>query len=142
MDSVEAVLPSRPPPVLTDDNEGYWMAAQEGRLVVQQCHGCGRFRHPPRPMCPDCHSLERGWHEASGLGVIYSHALLHYPQHPAFDYPVPAVLVALDEGVRILSNVIDVERHAITIGLPVQVDFVPVADGFSVPVFRPRPQGV
>jgi uncharacterized protein len=93
-------------------------------------------------MCPDCHSLAHEWHQVSGFGVVYSYALLHYPQHPAFDYPVPAVLIELDEGVRILSNMVDVDPHAISIEMPVEVAFVPAGDGFSVPVFRPRSQGV
>jgi hypothetical protein len=78
------------------------------------------------------------WHEVAGTGVVYSYALLHHPQHPAFDYPVAAVLVDLDEGVRLVSNIIDIDPDKITIGLPVEVSFVPAGEDAAVPVFRPR----
>ena len=129
----------RPAPLLTDDNEGYWLAAAAGRLAIQQCRSCGRFRHPPRPMCPHCHSVESQWTEVAGTGTVYSYALLHHPQHPAFSYPVAAVLVDLDEGVRVLSNLVDIDPAEIRIDLPVEVTFEPTTDEFAVPVFRPRP---
>lgn len=91
-------------------------------------------------MCPSCRSLDQGFQEVAGTGEVYSYALLRHPQHPAFDYPVPAALVELDEGVRIVSTVVDVDPHDIYIGMPVEVFFVPTADDFAVPVFRPRPK--
>jgi hypothetical protein len=89
-------------------------------------------------MCPTCHSTEFAWQEAAGTGTVYSYALLHHPQHAAFTYPVLAVLVDLDEGVRILSNLIDTDPNEVRIGLAVEVAFEPADDGFAVPVFRPR----
>ena len=64
-------------------------------------------------MCPACHSLEFEIIDLAGDGVVYSYAILHHPQNPAFDYPVLAALIDLDEGVRVLSNLVDVdpERH-------------------------------
>jgi uncharacterized protein len=129
---------TRPAPVISDDSHGYWMAAREGRLVIQRCAACGRLHHPPRPVCPECHSLDLQWQQAAGTGVVYSYALLHHPQNPAFEYPLPAVLVELDEGVRMVSNMVDVDPHEICIGMPVEVAFEPTADDFAVPVFRPR----
>jgi uncharacterized protein len=129
---------TRPAPLLTEDNEGFWLAAREGRLAVQRCAACGEFLHPPRTMCPDCHAVELIWEEVSGTGTIYSYALLHHPQNPAFNYPVPAVLVELEEGVRLVSQMIDIDPHEIRIGMPVEVAFEPTKDGFAVPVFRPR----
>jgi uncharacterized protein len=128
----------RPAPVLTDDNEGFWRAAADGRLVVQQCSNCGAHHHPPRPMCPVCHSTELEWADMAGTGSVYSYALLHHPRHPAFSYPVPAVLVELDEGVRLVSNLVDIDPHDICIGLRVEVAFEPTAEDFAVPVFRPE----
>jgi uncharacterized OB-fold protein len=128
----------RPAPVLTEDNEGYWLAARDGRLVIQRCTGCGELHHPPRPMCPRCQSTESDWQEAAGTGVVYSFALLHHPQHPAFAYPVLAVLVELDEGVRVVSNLVDADPGDVRIGLPVTVAFEPAGDGFAAPVFRRR----
>src|SRR5579862_4487188 len=129
--------PRRPAPLLTDDNAVFWDAAAEGRLVAQRCAGCGRLRHPPRPMCPHCHSLDVEVVTLSGRGHVYSYAILHHPPHPDFDYPVLGVLVDLDEGVRVVSNLTDAAPGEVRIGMPVEVHFVPTAGGVTVPVFRP-----
>ena len=132
----EKAPPPRPAPVLTEDNEGYWLAAREGRLAIQRCRECGRFNHPPRPMCPICHSLDQEWQEVSVEGEVYSYALLHHPQHPAFEYPVLAVLVELDEGVRIVSNLAGVEVAAVRNDMAVEVFFERFGD-VTLPQFRP-----
>jgi hypothetical protein len=130
--------PSRPAPIVTEDNEVFWQAAAEGRLVAQQCAGCGRLRHPPRPMCPSCHSVEHATVDLAGTGVVYSFSILHHPQNPAFTYPVVAVLVELDEGVRVLSNLVGIDPGDVSIGLPVEVRFEPTRNGKAVPVFVGR----
>jgi uncharacterized OB-fold protein len=132
---------TRPAPLLTDDNEGFWQAAARGQLVTQQCVTCGTLLHPPRPMCPRCHGIEMVWVELAGTGVVYSYALLHHPQHPAFSYPVIAALVDLDEGVRLLTNLVRVDPAEVRIGMRVSVLFEAVADGMAVPVFEPREVG-
>jgi uncharacterized OB-fold protein len=128
---------TRPAPIVTDDNHGFWDAAREGRLVAQRCLGCGRLRHPPRPMCPYCQSLEYELAELGGLGTVYSYSILHHPQNPAFTYPVIAALVDLDEGIRLVTNLVDVEPADIRIGSRVRVRFEPTADDMAVPVFEP-----
>ena len=130
--------PRRPAPVLTEDNEGFWLAAKDGRLGIQRCGNCRQWSHPPRPMCPTCHSVDRRIETVSGLGEIYSFALLHHPQNPAFSYPVIAVLIDLDEGPRVLSNLIGLPADQVRIGLPVEVAFEPTRHDLSVPVFEPR----
>jgi uncharacterized protein len=130
--------PIRPAPVLTDDNEGFWAAAAEHRFVVQRCRTCAAWHHPPRPMCPDCRSVDLAMAPVTGKGTVYSYSLLHHPQHPAFSYPVIAVLVDLDEGPRVLSNLVGVRPEDVEIGLPVQVTFATAAEGTAVPVFEPR----
>jgi uncharacterized OB-fold protein len=129
---------SRPAPLLNDDNHFFWEAARAGRLVAQRCQRCGRFRHPPRPMCPECHSLEFEIIDLAGDGVVYSYAILHHPQNPAFEYPVLAALIDLEEGVRILSNLVDVDPRGISIGMAVTVDFRPTRHEGAVPVFKPK----
>jgi uncharacterized OB-fold protein len=128
----------RPAPLATDDSEPYWAAATRDELVIQRCAACGRMHHPPRPMCPTCQSVDHVWVPVAGTGTIYSYALLHHPQHPAFSYPVIAVLVELDEGVRIVSNLVDADPADVAIGMPVEVTFAPTARDGAVPVFRPR----
>jgi hypothetical protein len=88
-------------------------------------------------MCPHCRSLEFEASELSGQGTLYSYAVLHHPRNPAFDYPVLAALVDLDEGIRLVSNLVDVEPAGIRIGMRLEVTFVPTAGDRSVPVFRP-----
>jgi uncharacterized OB-fold protein len=129
---------TRPAPVVTDDNAAFWEAAAEHRLVAQQCAECGRFRHPPRPICPWCHSLGFGWVELAGTGVVYSYAVLHHPQHPAFTYPLVAALVELGEGVRLVTNLVHVDPAEIRIGIDVRVIFEPTANDMAVPVFELR----
>jgi hypothetical protein len=133
----DAAAAERPGPILTEDNHGFWEAAREGRLVTQRCGQCGRLAHPPRPMCPSCHSLDRELVDLAGTGVVYSYTILHHPQHPSFDYPVIAALIELDEGVRILSNLVDVAPGDVRIDMRVGVRFAPTRDDMAVPVFAP-----
>lgn len=128
----------RPAPVLTEDNRCFWEAAQDGRLVAQRCTQCGRLQHPPRPVCPSCHSAALQTTDLAGTGVVYSYSILHHPQHPSFTYPVLAVLVDLDEGVRILSSMVDTDPGDLRVGRAVRVRFEPTTDGMALPVFVPR----
>jgi uncharacterized OB-fold protein len=127
----------RPAPILTDDNRFFWDAARERRLVAQRCAACGRFRHPPRPMCPHCRSLDHDVIKLTGRGTVYSYAVLHHPQNPMFDYPVLAALVDLDEGIRLVSDLVSVDPGAVRIGMPVEVRFAETAEDMAVPVFQP-----
>jgi len=88
-------------------------------------------------MCPVCHSLAVDVVELSGRGAVYSYAILHHPQHPAFEFPVLIVLVDLEEGVRLLSNLTGVATDEVRVGMPVEVHFAPTTDGMAVPQFRP-----
>jgi uncharacterized OB-fold protein len=127
---------TRPDPGITEDNEFFWEAAAAHRLVAQKCARCGVLRHPPRPMCPYCGELEIEVVELSGYGTVYSWAVLHHPQNPAFDYPIKAILVDLDEGIRMVSNIVGVEPGSIRIGMRVAVGFESTAAGNAVPVFH------
>ena len=89
-------------------------------------------------MCQVCHSLEFEIIDLDGEGVVYSYAILHHPQNPAFEYPVLAALIDLGEGVRVLSNLVEVDPSEITIGMPVTVDFRPTRQDGAVPVFKPK----
>ncbi|HMC70086.1 MAG TPA: Zn-ribbon domain-containing OB-fold protein [Mycobacteriales bacterium] len=130
-------MTTRPAPRPTDDSAVYWDAVARHELVAQRCNACGKLRHPPRPMCPQCHSLE--WHEQrlAGTGTLYSYAVLHHPRSPLFEYPVLAALVDLDEGVRVMTNLVAVEAAGIRIGMRLTVGFEATSDGGTVPVFRP-----
>jgi uncharacterized OB-fold protein len=126
----------RPRPVLTHDTAFWWEAVQQGRLLIQRCSSCGALRHPPGPMCGACRSLDWDTIEASGRGVVFSFVVNHHPQLPAFDYPLVVALVELEEGTRLVSDLVDCPPDEVAIGMPVQIDFVAVDDELTLPLFR------
>ena len=130
-------MTTRPAPRPTDDSAVYWDAVARHELVAQRCEraeGCATRRGP----CARIAGASTGTSERlAGTGSLYSYAVLHHPQSPMFDYPVLAALVDLDEGVRIVTNLVGIEPADIRIGMRVNVDFEPTSDGGTVPVFRP-----
>jgi hypothetical protein len=118
--------------------EPFWQAAKQGWLVAPRCVSCGQFRLPPTPFCPNCQSRQVDWVRLSGEAVIYSFCVAHgYPGLPDITL-VPVVLDLPDApGARLVSNVVDVDPATVHIGMRLAVDFVPIADGWQLPVFRP-----
>jgi uncharacterized OB-fold protein len=133
--------PRRPRPALTQDNAFFFEGARQGRLLIQRCASCLRLRHPPRPMCPHCRSLEWDTVVASGRGLVYSYVINHHPQVPAFDYPLAVGLIELEEGTRLVSDLVGVDPGAVHVGMAVEVDFVAFDDELTLPVFRPVEAG-
>ena len=89
-------------------------------------------------MCPNCQSLEWETVQSSGRGEVFSFIIPHYPQVPMFEYPYVVAVVELEEGTRLITNVVDVDPHEVEIGMPVQVKFVAVDDELTLPLFAPR----
>jgi uncharacterized protein len=137
--SGSAPRPKRPRPALTQDNRFFFDGAKEHKLLIQRCSNCGTLRHPPRPSCAKCQSFEWGTVTASGRGTIYSFVVNHYPQVPAFDYPLVVALVELEEGTRLVANVADITPDSVSIGMPVIAGFETFDDDLTLPVFRPDP---
>jgi uncharacterized protein len=133
----ERERPRRPRPALTQDNAFWFEGARQHRLLIQRCTRCGTLRHPPRPMCAECRSYEWDVIDASGRGTVYSYVVNHYPQVPAFDYPLAVGLIDLEEGTRLVANVIGIEPADIRIGMPVEVEWVDHDPDLSLPAFRP-----
>jgi len=92
-------------------------------------------------MCPECHSLEFEWAPVSGRGTVYTYTIVTHPLHPHWTDKVPynVVLVELEEGIRIVSNLVDCPNESIEIGMPVSVVFEDVSDEISLPFFKPIP---
>jgi uncharacterized OB-fold protein/acyl dehydratase len=134
--------PNRPMPAITHDNRFFFEGASRGELLIQRCESCGTLRHPPRPGCPKCRSLEWGTVASSGRGTVFSFVVVHYPQVPGFEYPLPVVLVELEEGTRLIANISDVEPGDIRIGMPVEVRFRTYGGDLTLPVFRPTETAV
>ena len=129
----------RPLPRLDEESRGFWEAARRHELVVQRCRSCGAFRYHPRAVCPACLSDDTEWVRASGRGEIYTFTVTRQNQAPAFAARVPYVLayVLLDEGVQVLTNIVDCDPEAVRIGMSVEVTFEDLNDEISLPVFRP-----
>jgi hypothetical protein len=128
---------TRPAPVITAENAFFWEAAARGELVAQRCGACAALHHPPRPMCPRCHDTRREVARLSGRGVVYSWIVPRSPAPIGFAEPPVVALIDLDEGLRLVSNVVGVAPEAMRNGLRVEVAFAPTAGGHVVPVFRP-----
>lgn len=114
------------------ENVAFWQAAREGRLLVRRCQRCGKPHYYPRPRCPFCASFDTVWEDASGRGAIYSFTI----NRRAAPLYVPAY-VTLEEGVTMLSNLVDCDPEALSIGQSVRVVFREVEDGRVAPMFTP-----
>ena len=127
----------RPDPANEDDAR-FWAALRAGELRVQRCATCGEFRHPPRPVCAHCGSTRTDWPVVSGTGEVWSFTIVHPPTLPAFADRTPygAVVVRLDEGVFLVSNVIDCPVDELAVGLRVELEIVAVDDDLQLPLFR------
>lgn len=123
-------------PVENHDSKHYWQGLRDGKLLLQKCDQCQSYRHPPQPMCEQCQSLQWSAIESQGCGTIYSYTVIHYPEIPPFEYPNAIVLVDLDEGVRLASQLENTEPADITIGARVKANIKKVQDGLSLPIFE------
>jgi uncharacterized OB-fold protein len=119
-------------PAVTDETRPFWDAAAGGRLLVKWCLECGKPHHYPRSLCPHCGSDRTEWRPASGRGTIYTYSVMRR-------VPVPFAIayVTLDEGVTMMTNIVDCDLDAIRIGQPVRVVFQPTDGGPPVPMFTP-----
>ena len=129
-------MPSRIKPPMGQDNAWWWEMAGEGKLGIQRCASCNTLRHPPRPMCGECRSLEWDAVEASGSGTIASYTVLTYPQFPGYEYPLIIILVDLAEGTRVTSQLVGCTPDDVDFDLPVQMVMHEDPDGFRIPVFE------
>jgi uncharacterized protein len=130
-------MATRLPPTISGDTEFFWNGLRDNKLLIQRCNGCGSLRHPPRPMCPHCRSLHWEAVESSGRGTVYSFVMPHQPRFPFFDYPYIVVLVELEEGVRLVSNLVGIDPADVTVGMPVEVGYETFDNDLVLHQFRP-----
>ena len=136
--AADKAVGTRTPPPIGRDNAFFWEGVRARELRIQRCEGCGVLRHPPQPLCDRCGSTDQGWVVSAGRGTVHSHVTHHYPPLPGVELPHVVLLVELDEGVRLVSELAAGEdRSVVRIGLPVQVAFEAVPGGELRPVFRP-----
>jgi uncharacterized OB-fold protein len=126
-----------PPPVPSPLSQPYWDGVERGELLFQRCGECGLATHTPAHLCAHCTSRALAWERSAGEGSVYSWTAVWRPQVPAFEVPYVAVIVDVDEGWQMLSNLIGCAIDDVEIGLRVQVDFPTLPGGFRLPYFRP-----
>jgi uncharacterized OB-fold protein len=136
----EKVLPA-PAPIVLPEVKPFWDATAEGRLVLPRCNKCQTVIWFPRPFCPSCASTDVTWIEASGRGSVYSFTVNRRgtADLPAYRESGTYVLayVELDEGPRIMTNIVDCDPDSVEIGQKVEVVFHDTGQGTALPRFRP-----
>ena len=135
--AAEAPKAKRPAPGVSDDNRFFWEGLKQNKLLIQHCKSCGDLHHPPGPVCPKCHSFDWDTVEASGKGTVYSFVVMHYPEVPPFDHPNPIGLVELEEGVRLIAQLVGIKPGDVQIGQKVQVEFNTFDGDLTLAQFRP-----
>ena len=131
----------KPLPRPAPESRPFWEGAAAHRLMLPRCASCGQFWFPPSMRCPHCLSADFAWVEAKGTGRIYSFVVYHRVYHPGFEGEVPytVAIVELDEGPRLLSNIVGTPPDKIACDMRVQVLFEDVADGIAIPKFSVQP---
>jgi uncharacterized OB-fold protein len=124
------------PPTVDRDSRFFWDGVRAGQLLLQRCTDCGELRHPPGPMCPACGCLDWKSEESTGRGTVYSWVLSRHPTEADAE-PRIVVLVDLEDGVRMVANLVGVPVAEVANDLPVEVFFTEI-DGVPLPVFRRR----
>jgi uncharacterized protein len=128
-------------PYVDPDNAPFWQAVDRHKFVLQRCADCDIFFQPPRPMCPNCRSMDAlEWVPSSGHGKVYSYVTFTSDRmaYPAMKIPYSVVLVELEEGVRLTANIVDVEPEDVYIGMPVEVTFNNPTDDLTLYQFKSR----
>ena len=125
-------------PEPTPETQHYWEGARQGELRLQRCDACAYVYFPPRPFCPDCGSREVSVFKASGRGTLYSYVINH-GKAPGFEPPYAIAVVELEEGPRMMSNILDCPQtpEALVLDMALEVTFEPLTDDIALPQFRP-----
>src|SRR4051812_20684268 len=119
------------------DSRPFWEGLARGELRIQRCTSCLQAVFYPRAICPHCFSEQLSWITATGNGTIYSYTVAHQAFGPfAEEAPFVVAVVELEEGVRMLTRIVDVPRARVIIGAAVCVTFTPAGDNLTLPYFR------
>lgn len=134
-----AVIPAKPQPKITPGAAHYWDCATRERFVIPKCKDCDAVFFYPRVWCPFCFSQNLDWHQASGNGKVYSFSIVHQAPFPAYKNDVPYVLavIELEEGPRMMANVLHCDPYSVVVDMPVRVTFESRGD-MKIPQFQPR----
>ncbi|MDP3896997.1 MAG: Zn-ribbon domain-containing OB-fold protein [Mesorhizobium sp.] len=127
----------KPLPVIDPGTKPFWDAAKEHRLSIPKCNACGKYHFYPRELCPHCHSDDLQWTDVSGKGEVYSYTIARKPAGPAYapDVPYIIAMITLDEGPRMLTNIVAADVETVRIGDRVAVQFDDVTPEVTLPKF-------
>ena len=130
--------PRRALPVPTPETEHFWEGTKAGELRLQRCDECEQVYFPPRPFCSACGSRSVSVFRASGRGSLHSY-VINYRPAPGFDGPYAIAVVELEEGPRMMTNIVDSPQtpEALILDMPLQVVFTEMDEKISLPHFRP-----
>jgi len=130
--------PPRPLPQATPETKEYWDGLKRHELRIQRCSDCSQFYFFPRPFCPNCQSQNVQWQTVSGKGTLHSYVIAHRG-HPAFDAPYVIAIVQLDEGAKMMTNIVGVDdptAEKLPADAPVQIVFDDVNENVTLPQFK------
>ena len=132
--------PRRPIPPDDPDLTPFWEGCRRHEFLLQRCKKCSHYIWHPRAYCGNCQSDDTEWVTAKGTGTVYSYTIVYQAAHPFFSPQIPYVVayIELDEGIQVMSNLIDVDPAKVEVGMPVEVTFEDVNDEFSVYLFHPK----
>ncbi len=119
-----------PVPIINEETKAFWDATAESKLLIKKCLDCDEFHYYPRSICPFCMSDNTQWHESAGKGTLYTYSVFR-----AIETPYCIAYVTLDEGVSMMTKIIDVDFDEIHIGMPLEVSFVDTGEGCALPFF-------
>src|ERR1041384_3706638 len=130
--------PQRARPKLTPETQHFWDGTRAGELRLQRCDDCSNVYFPPRPFCPSCASRNVSVFAASGRARLYSYVIHHRPV-PGFTPPYSIAVVELEEGPRMMTNIIECPQtpEALQLDMPLQVVFTKLTEEIHLPQFRP-----
>jgi uncharacterized OB-fold protein len=130
--------PTRPIPRPTPDTQFFWDGTRAGELRLQRCNACRAAYFPPRPFCPACSSRDVATFRASGRATLASYVINHRP-HPAWTEPYSIAIVELEEGPRMMSNIVGCPQtpEALVLDMPLEVTFENLTDEITLPLFKP-----
>src|SRR5436305_14544566 len=120
----------KPLPVPSQESKPYWEGLRERKLMMPRCNDCKRYWFPPTLNCPSCSSANWSWTAMSGRGRIFSYVIYHRVYHPGFadEVPYAVAVIELDEGPRMISNVIGIAPDKLSCDMKVEVAYQPITD--------------
>ena len=121
-------------PMMNRDSQFFWDGTAAGELRIPKCNACGALRFPPGPACQSCEAYDRGYQVAAGTGTVFSYVVHRHPPVPGKELPIVIALIDLDEGVRMIGEVVDVDD--LEIGARLRVDYNRIDDELTLPIWR------